>query len=124
MPVGKTQQAAWLSSRQEQEALQTRFDQLGKILTPTTQHNYRYTPNMVVQIQVPQSADAPYWLSLQAASASARRQAQVWLEYLWWLAYVNDDSSSASFERIVVFSNKTLQFSGVTSSEARDYLNA
>ncbi|MFV5312697.1 exodeoxyribonuclease V subunit gamma [Acinetobacter schindleri] len=122
LPVGKTQEATWLSTQQEQELLQQRLQQLDKQITRTTQQNYRYSSDLMLQITVPQQPNASYWLSMQSASASERRRAHVWLEYLLWLAYLNDDSYTAELERIVLFSNKTVKFCKVTSSQAKEYL--
>ncbi|MEJ2899917.1 exodeoxyribonuclease V subunit gamma [Acinetobacter sp. NS-4] len=122
LPVGKTQQATWLGSQQEQQLLQERLLQLGKELTPVTQQSLQFSPELIIHINVPQVPHSSYWLSMQSSSASEKRRAQVWLEYLLWLAYLNDDARSPELERIVIFSNKTLKFSGLSSSKARDYL--
>ncbi|MDM1343824.1 exodeoxyribonuclease V subunit gamma [Acinetobacter pseudolwoffii] len=122
LPVGKTQQATWLSSQQEQQLLQERLLQLGKELTPVTQQSLQFSPELIIHISVPQASHSSYWLSLQSSSASEKRRAQIWLEYLLWLAYLNDDARSPELERIVIFSNKTLKFSGLSSTKAREYL--
>jgi exodeoxyribonuclease V gamma subunit len=122
LPVGKTQEATWLSSQQEQELLNERLLQLDKSITPTTQRTWNYSAHMVIHLTLPEDTNSDYWLSMQSASASERRRAQVWLEYLFWIAYLDDDHVTAAYQRIVIFSNKTLRFSGVTSSQARQYL--
>lgn len=122
LPVGKTQEATWLSSQQEQELLNERLIQLDKTVTAITQRTWNYQSDLVLNINVPEDDASMYWLSMQSASASERRRAQVWLEYLLWLAYLNNDESTAALERIVIFSNKTLRYTGVTSSKAREYL--
>ncbi|ANF80899.1 exonuclease V subunit gamma [Acinetobacter sp. NCu2D-2] len=122
LPVGKTLQATWISSQQEQELLHERLLKLEKNLTSTTQRSWHYETDLILNITVPEDLHADYWLSMQSASASERRRAQVWLEYLLWLAYINDDTRSTQLERIVIFSNKTLSYKGVTSTQARQYL--
>ncbi len=122
LPVGKTQQATWLGSQQEQQLLQERLLQLGKELTPVTQQSLQFSPELIIHINVPQVPHSSYWLSMQSSSASEKRRAQIWLEYLLWLAYLNDDARSPELERIVIFSNKTLKFSGLSSSKAHEYL--
>jgi exodeoxyribonuclease V gamma subunit len=122
LPVGKTQQATWLESQQEQRGLKERLLALGKELTPITQQSWHFSPELLIHINVPKVAQSSYWLSMQSSSASEKRQAQVWLEYLLWLAYLADDLHTPALERIVIFSNKTLKFSGLNSSKAREYL--
>ena len=39
---------------------------------------------------------------MEASSARAKRRAKVWLEYLLWLAYLNEGSAGAKRRRIVV----------------------
>lgn len=112
LPVGKTQEATWLISQQEQDLLNERLLQLNKTVTATTQRTWNYKTDLVLNITLPEDLNSSYWLSMQSASASERRRAQVWLEYLMWIAYLDDDSRSATYERIVVFSNKTLSFKG------------
>src|SRR5690606_37852648 len=104
------------------QLLQERLLQLGKELTPVTQQSLQFSPELIIHISVPQASHSSYWLSLQSSSASEKRRAQIWLEYLLWLAYLNDDARSPKLERIVIFSNKTLKFSGLSSSKAREYL--
>ena len=96
--------------------------QLGKELTPVTQQSLQFSPELIIHINVPQVPHSSYWLSMQSSSASEKRRAQIWLEYLLWLAYLNDDARSPELERIVIFSNKTLKFSGLSSSKAHEYL--
>ncbi|WKT73036.1 exodeoxyribonuclease V subunit gamma [Acinetobacter variabilis] len=124
LPVGKTQEATWLSSQQEQQSLKERLLQLNKELTPVTQQTWQYNPELLIHITLPQVPHSSYWLSMQSSSASEKRRAQVWLEYLLWLAYLNNDELSPQLERIVIFSNKTLKFSGLRSSQARHHLQA
>ncbi len=102
--------------------MQERLLQLGKELTPVTQQSLQFSPELIIHINVPQVPHSSYWLSMQSSSASEKRRAQIWLEYLLWLAYLNDDARSPELERIVIFSNKTLKFSGLSSSKAHEYL--
>ncbi|HJF27682.1 MAG TPA: exodeoxyribonuclease V subunit gamma [Acinetobacter lwoffii] len=122
LPVGKTRQATWLSSQQEQQRLQQRLLELDKELTPVTQQTWKLSSEILLNITVPQVAHSAYWLSMQSSSASEKRRAQVWLEYLLWLAFIHDDARAPALERIVIFSDKTLKFSGLSSSKAREYL--
>ena len=43
---------------------------------------------------------------MEASSARAKRRAKVWLEYLLWLAYLNEGSAGTERRRIVVLVTK------------------
>lgn len=43
---------------------------------------------------------------MEPSSARAKRRAKVWLEYLLWLAYLNEGSAGAEKRRIVVLAIK------------------
>ena len=70
LPVGKTQEATWLSSQQEQQSLKERLLQLNKELTPVTQQTWQYNPELLIHITLPQVPHSSYWLSMQSSSAS------------------------------------------------------
>ncbi len=53
---------------------------------------------------------------------SGKRRAKVWLEYLLWLAYLNEGSAGTERRRIVVFSDQTVICKGISSEQARQYL--
>jgi exodeoxyribonuclease V gamma subunit len=67
--------------------------------------------------------DVQDWVSLDASSARAKRLAKVWLEYLLWLV-VSNQGQATEKRRIVVFSNQTVICEGISSIQAKDYLQA
>ena len=121
LPVGKTQQATWHHSVQEQQYLRERLNQYTTIESAVTQRVWKISPQLQINIRVPQQQEQQ-WCSIMAASASAKRYAKVWLEYILWLAYLNLGSSGQDYERIVVCSNQTIHFKGISSDQAQKYI--
>lgn len=81
-------------------------------------------PDVVVNVQLP-LAQTSLWVSLDASSARAKRRAKVWLEYLLWLAYVDlPEQASRALRRVAIFSDYTIEQSGVSSAQAKLYLKA
>ena len=121
LPVGKVQHSAWQQSIFEQEQLLERLHQYAPSVTVTTQQSWRIAQQLHINISVPKS-NTTDWISLEASSARAKRRAKVWLEYLLWLGYLNLGTSGADYRRIVVFSDQTVICEGVSSEQARQYL--
>lgn len=81
-------------------------------------------PDVQLNIQLP-SAQTSLWVSLDASSARAKRRAKVWLEYLLWLAYVDlPEQASRALRRVAIFSDHTIEQSGLSSAQAKLYLKA
>lgn len=122
LPVGKVRQSAWLSSVQEQQTLLMRLQRYATTVTKTTQVQWRIRADLIMNLTVPATA-VNDWVSIEAASARAKRRGQVWLSYLFWLNYLNmDDQLAQRLRRIVVFSDVTIICEGITTQQARAYL--
>lgn len=121
LPVGKVKYSAWQQGVFEQECLLERLHHYAPAVTPTTQRIWRIAKQLHMNITVPKS-ETQDWVSMEPSSARAKRRAKVWLEYLLWLAYLNEGSAGTEKRRIVVFSDQTVICSGVSSEQARQYL--
>lgn len=123
LPVGKVQQSAWQISIAEQNSLKERLAIYTNAVTETTQRQWRIEAHTVMNITVPQKF-AQDWVSLDASSGRAKRRTKVWLEYLLWLNYLNlGDEQSAKLRRVAVFSDVTVINTGVTSQQAKRYID-
>ncbi|MBJ9721753.1 exodeoxyribonuclease V subunit gamma [Acinetobacter calcoaceticus] len=121
LPVGKVKYSAWQQGVFEQECLLERLHHYAPAVTEATQRVWRIAKQLHMNITVPKS-EIQDWVSMEPSSARAKRRAKVWLEYLLWLAYLNEGSAGAEKRRIVVFSDQTVICSGVSSEQARHYL--
>ncbi len=121
LPVGKVQYSAWQQGIFEQECLLERLHHYAPAVTQTTQRVWRIAKQLHMNITVPKS-ETQDWVSMEASSARAKRRAKVWLEYLLWLAYLNEGSAGTERHRIVVFSDQTVICKGISSEQARQYL--
>ncbi|OUR05311.1 exonuclease V subunit gamma, partial [Acinetobacter pittii] len=121
LPVGKVKYSAWQQGVFEQECLLERLHHYAPAVTQTTQRIWRIAKQLHMNITIPKS-ETRDWVSMEPSSARAKRRAKVWLEYLLWLAYLNEGSAGAEKRRIVVFSDQTVICSGVSSEQARQYL--
>lgn len=121
LPVGKVKYSAWQQGVFEQECLLERLHHYAPAVTPTTQRIWRIAKQLHMNITVPKS-ETQDWVSMEPSSARAKRRAKVWLEHLLWLAYLNEGSAGAEKRRIVVFSDQTVICGGVSSEQARQYL--
>ena len=84
---------------------------------------WKVSAELHMQINTPQ-AGMTNWVSMEPSSARAKRRAKVWLEYLLWLAYLNQsEETSRKLQRVVVFSDQTVICVGVCSAEARKLLD-
>lgn len=123
LPVGKVAHSTWQISLAEQETLRERLLRYAPDVTPTTQHMWRVNAELHMQIQLPHMPEQD-WVSMEPSSARAKRRAKVWLEYLLWLAYIQQPAKiSQSLQRIVVFSDQTVICSGLCSEQARQLLD-
>ncbi|RKG32374.1 exonuclease V subunit gamma [Acinetobacter guerrae] len=123
LPVSKIKHSAWQQSLFEQERLQERLQHYAMQETPTTYRTWRLSSQLHMNIQIP-TEDVQDWISVQASSARAKRIAKVWLEYLIWLAYLNQGEHAQDKRRIVVFGDQTVICEGLSSIQAHEYLNA
>ncbi|MDQ8935279.1 exodeoxyribonuclease V subunit gamma [Acinetobacter rudis] len=122
LPVGKVRQSAWQSSIEEQQALLLRLQAYATSPTVTTQVQWRMRPDLTINLSLPVH-NVSDWVSLEASSARAKRRAQVWLSYLFWLNYLKlEDSKAQQLRRIVVFSDTTIICEGLTTTQAECYL--
>ncbi|MCH7335464.1 exodeoxyribonuclease V subunit gamma [Acinetobacter sp. NIPH 2699] len=122
LPVGKVQQSAWQQSCLEQQRLLERLQQYAPAPTETTQRVWRVSKQLQMRCITPKSATQD-WVSLDASSARAKRLAKVWLEYLLWLT-VLESNAATDKRRIVVFSDYTVICEGLSTEQARAYLQA
>ena len=120
LPVGKVQHSAWQQSRLEQQRLLERLQQYAAAPTLTTQRVWRISKQLQMVCVTPKQ-NVQDWVSVEASSARAKRFVKVWLEYLLWLAVLNDDSATEK-RRIVVFSDQTVICEGLGSEQAKHYL--
>lgn len=121
LPVGKVKYSAWQQGVFEQECLLERLHHYAPAVTQTTQRIWRIAKQLHMNITVPKS-ETRDWVSMEPSSARAKRRAKVWLEYLLWLAYLNEGIAGAEKRRIVVFSDQTVICRGISSEQARQYL--
>ena len=122
LPVSKIKHSAWQQSLFDQQRLQSRLHDYAMQETPTTYRTWRLSSPLHLNIQIPED-DVQDWVSVQASSARAKRIANVWLEYLIWLSFVNQDEHVQDKRRIVVFSDQTVICEGISSGQARQYLD-
>ncbi len=120
LPVGKVQQSTWQQSCLEQQRLLERLQQHAAAPTVTTQRVWRVSKHLQIGCTTPKQIGQD-WISLDASSARAKRLAKVWLEYLLWLT-VLDHETATEKRRIVVFSDQTVICEGLSSQQARTYL--
>lgn len=122
LPVGKVQHSALQMSLAEQARLRQRLTRYADKPTPTTQRQWHLCDDVLMNITVPQQA-VMQWVSLDTSSARAKRRAKIWLEYLLWISYLNlNDEQSIQLKRIALFSDVTLIQSGVSTTQANQYL--
>ena len=122
LPIGKLQHGSWQISLLEQQRLKQRLLMHAPEATPTTQQLWKMNADVYMNIRLPKNS-VEKWVSLEASSARAKRRAKVWLEYLLWLAYLNMADGGTQFSRIVVFSDRTIVCQGVSSTQARQWLD-
>jgi exodeoxyribonuclease V gamma subunit len=123
LPVGKTRDATWKQSLLEQAFLRERLAAFSDEETPTTQRTYRINQQLHINIRVP-NVETTLWCNVVAARASNKRTAQVWLEYILWLAYANLGASGQLLERVVICNNDIIHFKGLSSDEAKKAVQA
>ena len=121
LPIGKLQHSSWQVSVLEQQRLKDRLFRYASETTPTTQQVWKVNDQIYMNIRLPKNS-AAQWVSLEASSARAKRRAKVWLEYLLWLAYLNMGEGGEKLTRIVVFSDRTILCQGVSSNQARKWI--
>lgn len=121
LPVGKIQDSAWHISLREQQWLKTRLLSYATEVTATTQQVWKVNPQLHMTLTLPKNS-AEQWVSMEASSARAKRRTQVWLEYLLWLAYLNMGEGGTHLSRVVVFSDRTILCHGISSNQARAWL--
>lgn len=127
LPVGKVQHSTLHMSRVEHQSLQDRLHQFAEQATATTQRQWHISKDVIMNITVPQQLST-MWVSLDASSARAKRRVKVWLEYLLWLAYLKachpqiSDAETQVYQRVAVFSDVTLINTGVTATQAQQYI--
>ena len=121
LPVGKIQESAWQMSLVEQAQLKHRLQQYAPEETATTRQIWRIHAHLHMNIALPKHS-VKCWVSMNASSARANRRAKVWLEYLLWLAYLNLAEGGTDYQRIVVFSDQTILCEGVSSNQAKQWL--
>jgi hypothetical protein len=105
----------------EQQRLLTRLQRYAPEATATTQQVWKVNEHLQINVTLAKYS-AEKWVSVEASSARAKRRAKVWLEYLLWLAYVNLGEGGQQYQRIVVFSDRTILCTGVSSNQAREWL--
>ncbi len=129
LPVGKVQHSALEMSLVEHKSLKHRLNLYAETVTATTQRQWRVSPELTMNISLPKNPMQD-WVSLDAASARGKRRAKVWLEYLLWLNYLKachphlSDETSAQLKRIAVLSDATILNTGVTATQAQQYLQS
>ena len=121
LPMGKLKHSTWQVSQIEQQRLKDRLLNYASEVTATTQHMWKVNSHVYMNITLPKNS-ATQWVSLEASSARAKRRAKVWLEYLLWVAYLNMADGGGNLTRIVVFSDRTIVCQGVSSNQARKWL--
>ena len=105
----------------EQQRLLARLQRYAPEATATTQQVWKVNEHLQINVTLAKFS-AEKWVSVEASSARAKRRAKVWLEYLLWLAYVNLGEGGQQYQRIVVFSDRTILCTGVSSNQAREWL--
>ncbi|ESK38720.1 exodeoxyribonuclease V, gamma subunit [Acinetobacter nectaris CIP 110549] len=118
LPVGKTQQSAWQQSQQEYLTLLERLHTYADKPTETTQQTLCISEYVYLRITVPKQASETQWVVLRLSSSQPERRAQEWLNYLLWLQYLDLDEQSQDYRYIVVFSDQTMIYEGVSSAKA------
>ena len=122
LPVGKLQRVSLKMSLFEHEQLQKRLNFYALKETVTTKHILKFEQYQF-HIKVPEQLTS-LWVSVSTASARAQRRAHLWLEYLFWLIYLDlPEKASQELKRIQVFNDKTIVCTGISSSQAKTLLN-
>lgn len=125
LPVGKFKDAAWAVSQQQHEQLWERLKQAMQPaqpeLTAVTQRRLKMDDQILMQITVPEHP-VEQWVSMTPSSARGRRRAQIWLEYLLWLAALPADAPMLDYERIEVCNDVTIRCAGLGPEDARVHL--
>ena len=125
LPVGKFKEAAWSVSQLQHEQLWQRVKEVMQaeqpVLTAVTQRQLKIDAQTLMQISLPE-APVPQWVSMTPSSARGKRRAQIWLEYLLWLAALPADAPLLNYERIEVCNDVTIRCSGIGPEDARVHL--
>ncbi|WP_104498482.1 exodeoxyribonuclease V subunit gamma [Acinetobacter indicus] len=121
LPIGKIREGSWTMSLVEQQQLQARLQHYAPSETTVTRQVWKVRPDLHIRLTLPKQG-AERWVSLEASSARAKRRTALWLEYLLWLAYLNLGDGGQQHQRIVVFSDDTVCCEGVSSNQARQWL--
>ena len=125
LPVGKFKEAAWTVSQQQYTDLLERVKKITQTeqpeLTVITQRQLKIDAQTLMQITVP-AQPVQQWISMTASSARGRRRAQIWLEYLLWLASLPPSAFALTYERIEVCNDVTIRCSGIAPEDAPIYL--
>lgn len=125
LPVGKFKDAAWAVSQLQYEQLWERVSEVmhpdAPELTAVTQRQLKIDDQTLMQITVPETP-VQQWVSMTASSARGRRRAQIWLEYLLWLASLPADAPLLNYQRVEVCNDVTIRCAGISPEDARMHL--
>lgn len=124
MPVGKLFQSAWDASQDAHNECMERLYTYAEKPTETKEIQYDLDGDVQLSIQIPEDEKTNDWIILKASSAYAEHRAKTWIEYLIWLSALNIGDDGAEKKMIVVFSNKTVINSGISSNQAIAYLKS
>ncbi|ESK35508.1 hypothetical protein P256_02600, partial [Acinetobacter nectaris CIP 110549] len=105
-------------SQQEYLTLLERLHTYADKPTETTQQTLCISEYVYLRITVPKQASETQWVVLRLSSSQPERRAQEWLNYLLWLQYLDLDEQSQDYRYIVVFSDQTMIYEGVSSAKA------
>ena len=119
MPIGKMQNATWQQAQCELDQVLERLHNFGGQVTPLITKTTPLDEQLQLNIQIPSDESAMTWVSLTASSCYGARALSIWLQYLLWRVYADQ---ADDLQRIALFKNMTLIFSGLSQEKAQEYL--
>lgn len=121
LPVGKLKDVMWKHITGEHQQCVERLSTLVKEPVLEEVVTLNVADDLTLMINVP-TAGTKHWAKIKASSAYGDHRTKMWLEYLLWMTYLNLGDQGMDHKLSVVFTNATIECSGLSSNEAKDAL--
>lgn len=121
LPVGKLKDVMWNQISAEHQNCLTKLKSLvGEPIIEQTE-TLQLSKDLSLMITVP-VVGTKHWAKMKATSAYGDHRTKAWLEYLLWIAHLNLGEQGMDHKLSVVFTNTTIECSGLSSNQAKDAL--
>lgn len=121
LPVGKLKDVMWSHISNEHKQCMDRLKTLVPEMVAEQMVSLTVAENLELMITVP-LVDTLHWAKIKASSAYGDHRTKAWLEYLLWLTHLNLGEKGQDRKLSVVFTNATIECSGLSSNEAKEAL--